>query len=316
MFGEISDKTKRDAYLNALSQERDNFVDLNFEENNNKNSKKEKFEEREIVSGKEAIKLANKDIDVVGTFNKKAINSESNVADMRYYSNWRTRLADLKENTNEDTDEDEANIDEDSLGVKPSYSGDEIGREPGLFGDDTTLSSSNQSYKSSKDLLDGLYQSNTKEEDDSSISLLDSLFKNRNINQDDDAIDLEDNDKNERQSFLNRRFASSYKESNNEKSFSDHDDEQNEDDYTLDNFEDDFNSSYDDISANSVKVHSNRNADEELDDAEESYNSFENEKDIQPKILPKKDIVKPSSKPRKKKKKYDADIIGVSGFFG
>ena len=328
MFGKVSDKTKRDAYLTALSEERDSFVDKNSSQAAPVNTSAKNSGGREIVSGKEAIKLANKDLNIMGTYDKNAIKDDNKIVNMRYYNNWRNRLAEIEKdnyvaakNTPIETKPSFNLNDNGSTNpVKPSYAGDEFGREPGLLGDDTTLLPEKKKFTSSKDLLDSLYSSNTKEEDDNT-SILDRLFKNH-----ENRLDASE----QRPSFLNKRFASSYRDSAIEQetpkkdmgysssiNSSDYNIEPDED-YTIDDFEDDLDEddSYSDITKASTKVNSNIIEDDEDDDLDDDY-LLEEEPPKPQKIEIKKPVAqKPvAPKQRKKKKKYDADIIGASGFF-
>ena len=336
MFGKVSDKTKREAYLTALSHERDSFDAKPAQESNVKQPSNTSIDGRPVLSGKDAIKLASKDINVTGSYDKNAIKDDNKIVNMKYYRNWRDRLAEVEKEEAETKEQVVYSNNTSNAGfvandsverVKPSYSGDEFGREPGLYGDDTTLLPEKKTY-SSKDLLDNLYASNTKEDDgDDDVSILDKLFKNRELNP------SYDSGENERKSFLNKRFATSYRdqnddgrnETNSDMGYSSHlssrdYDVEPDEDYTLDDFEDDFDSSFDDITANSTKVNAGFNQEPKdfIEEKEESpLKEFKEEKEE----LPTKKVVAPrlapkiTGKPRKKKKKYDADIVGVSGFF-
>ena len=333
MFGNVSDKTKREAYLTALSEEGGDFYSP---KTNNasmepaEESAKKNKPQREIVSGKEAIKLANKNISITGSYNKNAIIDENKTVNMSYYSNWRDRLSEIEKAESQkkqinNLQETTASAQNEGTNfgdkLKPSYSGDEFGREPGLMGDDATLLPEKKTYSSSKDLLDSLYSSNTKEEDDNS-SLFDSLFKTRTDESVSSSTPM-------RPSFLNKRFMTSYRDSGAEKDSSyplgindsyllndddDEDDdllddnsdiEENKDDYTLDDFEEGLPKSFEDIAKTSYKV----NADVVREEPKV------NKAPIKTPVATKPATKKTPAIPRKRKKKYDADIIGDAGFF-
>lgn len=334
MFGKVSDKTRRDAYLTALSEERDNFVDKKDYEGAPKERNNKGPENREIVSGKEAIKLANKDINITGTYDKNAIKDDNKIVNMNYYKNWRERLANIEKEEQQQKPEQSvafgqrtasvSNLEGPADRVKPSYSGDEFGREPGLYGDDTTLNPEKKKYSSSKDLLDSLFSSNTKDEEDDNSSLLDKLFKNKETS----TVSASAS----RPSFLNKRFATSYRENASDAqenknqdlgyadsiASSDYNLEPDEK-YTLDNFEDDLDEddSYSDITKASTLVNSSNEDYDEEDEIDDDLIDDEMLDIEPPKPQPKVaiDKQKQENKPRKKKKKYDADIIGATGFF-
>ncbi|MBQ7452802.1 MAG: hypothetical protein IJS68_00860 [Clostridia bacterium] len=307
MFGKISDKTKRDAYLKALSSER---ADYEAEQKAKKSAPSfdvglgevESYknpEGRTVVSGKEAIKLAGKNLAFSGTYDQRAI-IDKKTADMRFYSNWRDRLDELENDVEPDEKDEEQdeilNFDLDGA------DGDENGREPGIDGNDTTLFAQNKD-RSTKSFLDSLMPSSTRQEgEDSTGDLLNSLFANRRRNQHlrTKIEDAEDVDQTQRKSFINTNIASAYANSKNKFG---------------EDFEDD---NFDDSEAEDEDVW------DELPELEEEPEEVEEPEPevVKPKIPEKKaSVSKPAEKskktttPRKKKKKYDADIIGVGDFF-
>lgn len=287
MFGKITEKARRQAYLNALAEDKAklkqqekkvaNFVD---QKPNVKEDVSEKVEPRQVISGKEAIALGNKELKVTTPYNKKAI-INNHIADMKYYKDWRNRIGEIDLNANEP-----ASAKQVSNSIKPKTDNDfsEIGRERGLEGNDATLEK--RSHVTSKQLLDNALPTNTKEEnDEDDFSFLDDFFGARARKQ------LEQETKQEkpqyapaRQSFVNKPINRPARQTATKPV-------EIKPEYSHQNFEDSLSEdlNFDELAENATKINKSTEALVEK---------------------PKK-----PSAPRKKKKKFDADIIGASGFF-
>ena len=111
MFGKIGDKIKRKAYLSAVNESHNEQV---------VQEKKAQFEQmvakeranvdRPVVSGKDAQSMVKKELNISPDSKKRGIIGK-NLADMKYYKNWRTRINDsiLNENYDEPEAEDKVN---------------------------------------------------------------------------------------------------------------------------------------------------------------------------------------------------------------
>lgn len=293
MFGKISEKARRRAYLNALAEDK---AKLKQQENNVASFVEQKpatqpkleniIEPRQVLSGKEAIVLGNRELKVTTPYNKKAI-INNHIADMKYYKDWRKRIGELELNNNELGSSNGNSFN--SSPIKNEVDFSEIGRERGIDSDDTTLEK--RGHVTSKQLLDNAMPTNTKEEnDDDDFSFLDEFFgvKARK--------ELEEETKKEkqstqyapaRQSFVNRPSIMQSRQKNDTSILT----KPVEKDYSHENFEESLsdNLNFDELADNATKI--NKSVDALVE-------------------KPKK-----ASAPRKKKKKFDADIIGTSGFF-
>lgn len=299
----VSDKTRRQAYLNALSQTQEQerkAVNIDsaqqkpiakVEKNNGRHSLSIKRigrknvsslgSERDVLSGKDAIMAASKDIKVLGRMdNKKAI-INNHIADMKYYDNWRARLnyivAEEKMAVNESPNK---NTPVDI--VKPSAGFDEMDYERGK--EDMQIG---RKETPSKSLLDELFPADTKldNDNDDDFSFLDDLFKDiepTKLPERKTEIKEEKQSQFDRSSNVNKRVGQ-VKSINRTAQASNIDE-----DYSISDFEDDVRgSSFDDISTNATKVKTSKEG----------------------------DLVRPARKIKKKKRKIDADIIGTTGFF-
>lgn len=187
----INDKTRRQAYLNALSQTQDDMRQLE-KTKNEKNSNEQitnsakkrraivirrngrKFAsnikaEREVLTGKEAITAAAKDIKVLGSSNPHAIINK-HIADMKYYEDWRERLNSVESQMRKQAEIEKKQADNAEKPGSKFAGFDEIDRELG----DVVQAGRNES--SSKGLLDDLFPKDTKNDGADDFSFLDDLF--------------------------------------------------------------------------------------------------------------------------------------------
>ena len=175
MFGKISEKARRQAYLNALAQEKNEGETKKQATQNVASEQKVEVvnEPREIVSGKEAVILADKELKISSAQSKGII--KNRIADMKYYKNWRARVGEVERASLETKPVSSQGLK--NPASKPDYS--EIGVERSLDGDDATIVNRGNESKSTKGLLDELYPNDTKQEDEDDFSFLDDFF---NIN--------------------------------------------------------------------------------------------------------------------------------------
>lgn len=278
MFGKISEKARRQAYLNALAQEKNEGETKKQATPNVASEKKVEVvnEPREIVSGKEAVILADKELKISSAQSKGII--KNRIADMKYYKNWRARVGEVERASLETKPVSSQGLK--NPASKPDYS--EIGVERSLDGDDATIVNRGTESKSTKGLLDELYPNDTKQEDEDDFSFLDDFF---NINKQKPKTDPRntasadnkkvEEKKPEQKSFINRNLITRRTQN-----------QQKQEDYSISDFENESNEDYAEIAQSATKVNVSKDA----------------------------DLVK-KPKQRKKKKKFDADIIGTTGFF-
>ena len=334
MFGKISDKTKRDAYLKALSQERAIVEQENLEQDEPEDAESQNIQTKDgrvVVSGKEAVRLASQDLNISGDHDEKAIIANQ-TADMGYYANWRSRI-------DGEHDEKETQTVSQNQGLFSRFEsrqdeiddGDENGREPGVDGNETTLTEQ-EKRSSSKAFLESLMPSSTREEGEvSTDDILNSLFSGRKLfdrPHRSEAYDFapdtepEDNTPGPR-NFINRNLISAYARSKSLANPETQISAEPEDDISLDAFEEegDVAETNGDILADDADF-----ADEDEAESAPEPKKYEaisrsyinglkpRYQTIEKPKTEKKAVTKTEPKPRKKKKKFDADI-GAGGFF-
>ncbi|MCR5553437.1 MAG: hypothetical protein K6F08_01705 [bacterium] len=110
MFGKIGDKIKRKAYLSAVSESHNEQVVQQQNAQFRQMVAKERANEaRPVVSGKDAQVMAKKELNISSDSKKRGIIGK-NLADMKFYKDWRTRINDsiLNENFDEPEIENKA----------------------------------------------------------------------------------------------------------------------------------------------------------------------------------------------------------------
>lgn len=175
MFGKISDKTRREAYISAVTEANSNkAAEVSHQNFIKRSERNNRLMGRREVSGKEANDLARKELNISIKTDKRAI-IEGKLANMKYYDNWRERVDGeiLKEPIKDELEAKPKANDFSSFGGSNRPTFDSLDREPGIEASSSTNQNSSKK-DSSRSFLDSLYPDSTL--DDSSSNEEDSIF--------------------------------------------------------------------------------------------------------------------------------------------
>ena len=296
MFGKINEKAKNQAYLKEVG-ERNKQVAL-------------ERAARPQLSGRDAVIEGSKEVKVQSKAHPKAI-INNHIADMKYYSDWRERLSGARKpqlSASESGSQGSRFDFNDSRFGSAERDDVAIGRERGMEMDEKTVEP--KFRPSTKSIFDRQYPEDTGSDVDDDLKFLDDFFARRER-----AVTPDREEKKEDRtvadtpkSFINRKLIKRTTDAR--------DDEAAPATNTNAALEDRQGAAFDEKEAQGDAFG--------IDDFEQSIlptHTYDEIVDVAQEVnhgaglAEKKKAKNKPSAPRKKKKKFDADIIGASGFF-
>lgn len=296
MFGKINEKAKNQAYLKEVS-ERNKQVAL-------------ERAARPQLSGRDAVIEGSKEVKVQSKAHPRAI-INNHIADMKYYSDWRERLSGARKpqlSASESGSQGSRFDFNDNRFGSAERDDVAIGRERGMEMDEKTVEP--KFRPSTKSIFDRQYPEDTGSDVDDDLKFLDDFFARRER-----AVTPDREEKKENRtvtdtpkSFINRKLIKRTTDAR--------DDEAAPTTNTNAALEDRQGAAFDEkeIQGDAFGI----------DDFEQSIlptHTYDEIVDVAQEVnhgaglAEKKKAKNKPSAPRKKKKKFDADIIGASGFF-
>lgn len=297
MFGKINEKAKNQAYLKEIS-ERNKQVAL-------------ERAARPQLSGRDAVIEGSKEVKVQSKAHPRAI-INNHIADMKYYSDWRERLLGARKpqlSASESGSQGSRFDFNDNRFGSAERDDVAIGRERGMEMDEKTVEP--KFRPSTKSIFDRQYPEDTGSDVDDDLKFLDDFFARRERA----VTPVREEKKEERmvtdtpKSFINRKLIRRTMDARNDDTAA-----QSEG----------SDAAFDDMQDGAFDENETQGDAFGIDDFEQSIlptQTYDEIVDVAQEVnhgaglAEKKKAQKKPSAPRKKKKKFDADIIGASGFF-